>query len=192
MRVRFLWFLALILGAPLVSAAQAARLNLPSFASLDKKATQFVDITLDTPMLGLAGRFMSDDTPDEAALKSLLTGLHGIYVRSYQFADTNAYSKADVDSVRSQLSAPGWMRVVSAHDRKGGNDVDIYLLQVGSRMEGMAIIAAEPRGLTIVNIVGSIDLEKLRRLEGRFGVPKLNWGDAAAAHDGPASPAAPK
>jgi hypothetical protein len=35
------------------------------------------------------------------------------------------------------------------------------------------IIASEPREFTVVNIVGSIDLQKLRRLEGRFGIPKL-------------------
>jgi hypothetical protein len=38
---------------------------------------------------------------------------------------------------------------------------------------GLAVIATEPRQLTIVNIVGAIDLDKLHRLEGRLGVPKL-------------------
>jgi hypothetical protein len=39
---------------------------------------------------------------------------------------------------------------------------------------GLAIIAAEPREFTIVNIVGSIDLEDLHKLEGKFGVPNLD------------------
>jgi hypothetical protein len=38
---------------------------------------------------------------------------------------------------------------------------------------GLALIASEPREFTIVNIVGSIDLAKLHKLEGQFGVPKL-------------------
>ncbi len=38
---------------------------------------------------------------------------------------------------------------------------------------GLAIIATEPRQFTVVNIVGSIDLDKLHKLEGRFGIPKL-------------------
>jgi hypothetical protein len=37
---------------------------------------------------------------------------------------------------------------------------------------GLALIASEPRQFTLVNIVGAIDLDKLHRLEGQFGVPK--------------------
>jgi len=36
------------------------------------------------------------------------------------------------------------------------------------------LIASEPRQFTIVNIVGAIDLDKLHKLEGQFGVPKLD------------------
>jgi hypothetical protein len=39
---------------------------------------------------------------------------------------------------------------------------------------GLALIASEPREITIVNIVGAIDLDKLHKLEGQFGVPKLD------------------
>jgi hypothetical protein len=38
----------------------------------------------------------------------------------------------------------------------------------------MVIVASAPHAFTIVNIVGSVDLEKLRQLEGKFGVPKLH------------------
>jgi len=179
MRRRFIALALVTLLVPAVAAAQAGRLELPRFAGLDKKATEAVDISLDGPMLELAGRFMSD--ADESGVKQLIVGLRGIYVRSYQFNSDNAYSKADVDAVRSQLSAPSWVRVVSVHDRKTDHDVDIYMRQSSSRMDGLAIIACEPRELTIVNIVGSIDLDKLRKLEGNFGVPKLDVPDAAGS-----------
>jgi hypothetical protein len=178
MRLPTISLLSLLLLVPLVSVAQAARLNLPDFAGLEKKASQSVDISLDGTMLNLAGRFMSADNPNEAAVKELLTGLRGIYVRSYQFDADHAYSKTDVESVRSQLAAPGWARVVSTHDRKGEQDVDIYMRQSGNQMQGLVIVASQPRELTIVNIVGSIDLEKLRQLEGKFGVPKLDLREA--------------
>ena len=44
---------------------------------------------------------------------------------------------------------------------------------MAARRKGLAIIASEPREFAIVNIVGSIDLEKLHELEGKFGVPEL-------------------
>ena len=76
-------------------------------------------------------------------------------------ADPAEYSGADVRAVQAQLLAPGWQAVVSTHDLKQGSDVDIYLLRRGDRTDGVANIAAEPRQLTIVNIVGAIDLAKL-------------------------------
>ena len=43
----------------------------------------------------------------------------------------------------------------------------------GGKAKSLAIIASEPREFAIVNIVGSIDLEQLHDLEGKFGVPEL-------------------
>jgi hypothetical protein len=35
------------------------------------------------------------------------------------------------------------------------------------------VIGTEPKELTFVNIVGTVDLDKLSQLEGNFGVPLL-------------------
>jgi hypothetical protein len=71
------------------------------------------------------------------------------------------------------LSAPGWQQLVEVHNRKDHNDVDVYIRVDRNRANGLAIIASEPRQFTIVNIVGSIDLQKLHELEGHFGIPQL-------------------
>jgi hypothetical protein len=38
------------------------------------------------------------------------------------------------------------------------------------------VLSADPRELTIVNIVGPIDLDKLAGLEGNFGIPRMSKG----------------
>jgi hypothetical protein len=38
---------------------------------------------------------------------------------------------------------------------------------------GVAILYSQPRELTVVNIIGPIDLEQLAALSGHFGVPKV-------------------
>jgi hypothetical protein len=48
-----------------------------------------------------------------------------------------------------------------------------------NKANGLAIISSEPREFTIVNIVGSIDLQKLHRLEGQLGIPKLQLEEKA-------------
>ena len=35
------------------------------------------------------------------------------------------------------------------------------------------MVSSQPRELTIVNIVGPVDLDKLADLEGRMGIPEL-------------------
>jgi len=60
-----------------------------------------------------------------------------------------------------------------------------------SQAVGLAVIASEPRQFTIVNIVGAIDLDKLHKLEGQLGVPKLDI-DTSKAEPAPKAAPAPK
>jgi hypothetical protein len=173
MKLRIIPALALLLSQLANAAAPEPKLLLPDFDALADKATESVTITLDPTLLGLAARFLDPADPEDAAAKEVLTGLQGIYVKSYTFDSDFAYPQADVNRVRKQLSSPGWSRLVEVRSRKEQANVDIYLAVDGSKARGLAIIATEPRQFTIVNIVGSVDLDKLHKLEGKFGVPKL-------------------
>ena len=161
------------LFAATASEAPDAQLKLPEFDSLADKASESVTITLDAALLGMAAGFLDASKPEDAAAKELISGLKGVYVRSFTFDADFAYPKADVDNVRKQLLAPGWQRLMEVRSRKEQADVDIYISIDRNKANGLAIIASEPREFTIVNIVGSIDLQKLHQLEGQFGIPKL-------------------
>lgn len=176
MRARFLILMATLCAAASIAvASEPGRLELPDFSALAKKASQSVVISLDPSLLRLAsGLFSADADPADASTKELISGLKGVYVRSFHFDDDDIYSQSDVDAVRARLSAPAWQPLVSTHDRKQHSDVDIYVRRVGSHTEGLAIIAQHPRELTIVNIVGSIDLAKLSQLQGQFGIPRFD------------------
>jgi len=192
MRFRAVTLLCALLLPGLAAAQDPGRLQLPDFSALAKKATQSVDISLDPSLLRLAGGAISNDSGGNgAAVSDLIHGLRGIYVRSYTFDKPGEYSKADVKAVEAQLLAPGWQPMVSTHDLKQGQDVDIYLRRVGDRTDGIAIIAADARQLTIVNIVGSIDLAKLAQLQGQFGVPKLGLTVGGAGRNSSAAGQAP-
>lgn len=162
----------LLLTTSVVAAPGA--LTVPSFDALAKRATDSVNITLDSSILGLAAGFLDPSSPEDAAAREVISGLKGIYVRSYTFADDFAYPEAEVDMIRKQLSAPGWQRLVQVRNSKDHGNVDIYISTDQGKANGLAIIASEPREFTIVNIVGSIDLQKLHRIEGKFGIPNLS------------------
>src|SRR5271154_1356719 len=171
-----------LLAPALAWAAPNPRLVLPDFPALVQKATQAVTITLDPALLSLAARFLDGNDPQDAATREMIKGLQGIYVRSYTFDRDSAYSQEDIDAVRKQLAAPGWNRLVETHSKKTHANVDIYIMLDDNKAIGLAVIASEARQFTIVNIVGAIDLEKLHKLEGQFGVPKLDLDASKAPH----------
>jgi hypothetical protein len=173
MNVRVLSVFAVLLLTGPAYAQSKGQLQLPDFTALTDKASESVTVKLDSNLLGMASRWLSTNDPAQAKAKRLVSSLTGIYVRHFTFDTDYAYPKGDIDRVRRQLSAPGWSQVVGARSKKENTDVDVFVLINGGKAEGLAIIASEPREFTIVNIVGSIDLEQLHDLEGNFGVPEL-------------------
>jgi hypothetical protein len=154
---------------PGLAGAQDAQLKLPAFADLKEKAIKSVDLTIDATTLGMMGWFMSDTDPDAAELKKTLHGLKSVQIRSYKFTSDFAYSPADVEAVRSQLTGPGWSQLVQVHDRDKNEGVDIYIAVADKTVKGFALIAADRREFTIVNIVGVVDLDQIARLRKTFG-----------------------
>jgi len=157
--------------------ASPGALRLPNFDGIAAKAVQRVDISLDTSLLGLAAGFLDSSNPDDAATKEVLSGLQGVYVRSYKFDRDFVYPEADVDAVRAQLSGPGWQRLVGVRNSPDHSNVDIFICVDRGRASGLAIITSQPREFTIVNIVGAIDRQKLHRLQGKLGVPQMPLPD---------------
>ncbi|HTW38110.1 MAG TPA: DUF4252 domain-containing protein [Steroidobacteraceae bacterium] len=168
-----------LLAAPLASFAQSGRIELPSFAGLEKKAVSSVNISLDLPLLKLVAAQM-DNGPDDAPVKAVLDGIEGIYVRSFQFATDHAYPEEEVARVRSQLDAAGWMKLVSVHNNGQNGNVEVCMRRDGNRIEGLVVLATDPRQFTIVNLVGSVDLAKLSQLQGKFGIPNLRLGQKSS------------
>src|SRR5271170_109629 len=118
-------FASILLAVVALAPLAAQDFKLP--ANLDKlsaKAEESVDVTLDGSLLKMAARFLSDkDDPDIAKVKRIIAKLEGVYVRSYQFAEEGEYSRADVESVRSQLQSPTWGRIVGVRSKRQSGDV---------------------------------------------------------------------
>jgi hypothetical protein len=178
MKIRVAELALACLLLPTWGAAQDPKLKLPDFSSLAGKATESVNVTLNPWLLRIAAASMDDGNADSAATKKLLSAINSIEIRNFQFATDFAYSTADIDGVRRQLAAPGWSQLVQVHDRKNSKDVDIYILVENDRTRGFALIASEPREFTIINIVGSIRIEDLPRLENYLHLPKAAAGQA--------------
>jgi len=160
-------------------AVQAQDVTIPlNIERLSAKAVESVNVTVDGALLQLAAKFLSRSDPEQRAVKNLISNVKGVYVRSFEFAGPGQYSEADVDALRAQLKAPQWSRMVNVRSTRGGENVDVFFKMDKERIAGLVLIATEPHELTIVNIVGAIDLDQLASLGGYFGIPQVSVGTA--------------
>ena len=158
-----------------LAAAMAGAQELKLPAHLASRATESVDVTLDSNMLQLAAKFLSDSKPDEAQAKKLIAGLKSLAVRSFEFAKAGEYSLADLESIRAQFRGPGWSRIMGVESKKDGENAEVYVrTDKDGKATGLGMVAAEAKELTVVSIVGAIDPEQFGELAGRFGIPKIS------------------
>jgi hypothetical protein len=155
---------------------QDAKLQLANLDKLSEKAARVTDVTLDGSMLAFAVNMISklDDEGDAdiAQLKSIVKNLKGIYIKSFEFDEASQYSKADVEAIRSQLTSPRWAKIVQSIDKRTNQHDEIYVLKDGDRVGGVVILVAEPRELTVVNIVGNVPVDKIAAVERHLGPEK--------------------
>lgn len=172
-----------IIIAMAVSAASGLAQGVDfDWSKLAPKALETVEVNLDQNMLTLASKFLSvkKGDSDEAAVKDLLQNLKGVYVRSFRFANAGEYSIADVDRFRAQFNGGGWNKIVDVRSSKaGGENTGVYLKAAGDEVQGIVVIAAEAKELTVVNIQGNIRPDQIQKLSGKLGIPDISIPDEA-------------
>src|SRR5215813_14409567 len=172
--IRAIWVCLVASFLAVVTAhAQEPRIQISHLEKFADKADKVIDVTVDENIIKLALSAFSDHrSPDEKKIKELLSTLKGIYVKRYEFETEGEYTKDDAEMIRSQLNGPGWQHVANVRSKRQGS-FEVVIMSEGSVIKGLAVLAAEPKALTVVNVVGPLDLAKLRDLEGKFGIPRL-------------------
>ena len=176
----------------LVAAGLAAgqQLDLSALDRLAPKAREAANVNLDADKLKLAAGLMGNEGPGGA--QGLVNSMQGMFVRTFEFDRTGEYSMADIEPVRTQLKGPNWARIIDVKDKDEA--VEVWFYTVNGKMGGMAIIAAEPKELAVVNIVGPLDMQSLGKLTRGLGVdiPNLNLNMTGAPKPKPEARPAPK
>lgn len=159
------------------NAQEAARLRLDGLDKLGTNSAEKLSFDLDGRLLQLAIRALSNadaNDPKMIKIREAVQGLKGIYVRSFEFEADRAYVASDVEEVRAQLRSGTWERLAGIQSKKDGQNIEIFTMFEGDRIGGLTVLATDARHVSVVNIVGMIDLEKLMALQGNFGIPDVN------------------
>jgi hypothetical protein len=140
---------------------------------LAAKASDVTEVTLGKNMLEFAAKFMKDKDGDDVQARKLIQGLKGIYVRSYEFDKEGEYSMDQLKQMRAYFETSEWSPIVRERERKTGETTDVLVKTVNGETQGMFILTAAPKELTIVLIMGPIRMEDLGELGGIGGLGAL-------------------
>jgi Domain of unknown function (DUF4252) len=161
----------ILLAAAVLPAVAAPNFDFKLLDKLAANAKDSTNITLEGPVLKMAlGLLGSDKNAD--SVKSLVSRLNGIYVRSFEYDAPGRYNAADLEPLRTYLDAGHWTKIV---DTKEGKEVSsIYVLPLaGDQFGGLAVISAEEKEVSVILIDGQVSMNDLGKLGG-LGIPDMS------------------
>ncbi len=173
--LKFILPMLLLFAAMTANAQDAARLRFENLNGLETRAQDVVEVNIDGKLLDLAKRVMVKvDDPDSKKIAEAISGLKGIYVRVYNFANENEYNVADVDEIRSQLKSPAWEKLANVRSKKNNQKVDVFTMFTGDVMSGVAVVVSDTKSIALVNVIGPIDIDMLVEMSGKMNIPKID------------------
>ena len=135
-------------------AGAAQKLNL-DFPNLAAQAKEKAEVNLDGAALAALGQ--------KPETKNAFSGVTAVFVRHYEFAAAGAYSDSDLDPLRSQVKRdPNWSPMVNV--KESGESTQIFMLKTGGTPSGLLVVSAEPKEVTVVEILGTGDLAHLQEV----------------------------
>jgi hypothetical protein len=132
---------------------------------------QFVEVNVTSSVISLATKLIEKDQPDVA---QVLKGLQSVRVNVVAVDDQNrADMESRVQSVRKDLDAKGWERVVKVQEK--GQDVGVYLKsQNKDTVQGIAVVVLDGKHQAVfINVVGDIKPEQLAMLGEKLHIDPL-------------------
>jgi hypothetical protein len=167
MKNLFIAFIFAVAALAVPALAQTAQLplSLPIEKELAARASEATEITLDKKMLSLASRVMDgNDTYDDATRK-LIENLDGIYIRNYEFDKEGLFTTEQVEQLRKYFETGEWSSLVRNRDRKTGESSDIMVKLVNGESHGLFILNVEPKEISIVLVLGPIQMSDLKKVK---------------------------
>lgn len=149
----------------------AQELDLSFLKGLESKAKEATDINLGQEQLQLMMGFSGEGSKE---LQGLGKMIERVQVKVLEFDKEGMYSIADMETLKNKLKTGEFVPLISHKEKGGFTEIAMRKGPKGNR--GFVILSAEAREITVVNIVGDIDLSALGKLTGKFGIPNIQMG----------------
>lgn len=157
-----------------LGAFAAQEIDLSFLKGLESKAKESTNIDLGPDQLGLLMGLAANEAPE---LKALGKQIERVQVRTLEFDKEGEFNPADLDKLRESIKTSNFVPLISVKERKGFTEIGMR--KEGDRMRGFVILSVEPKEITVVNILGNLDMATLGKLSGKFGIPNVQMGPAS-------------
>jgi hypothetical protein len=128
-------------------------------------AKEHVVIDMDGAQIKAALAAMPKDAKEGKLGKGIpaqAAGIEVLQVRTFEFENEGAYKPSDLEDIRRQMGGTGWSKIVSVRETK--ESVDVFLMLKDGEAGGIAVLAAEPKELTVVHILGKLNVKDLQAM----------------------------
>lgn len=184
--------LAIVLSVP-AWGFTSGRLEVDT-QELEAQADEVVEVNLDGEALQEGSKLLSIRSGISNSIKSLLGGIKGIYRKTYRFAAGNEYDEEAVTDIRSQITDGGWAPMIDVQNRKQSKGLTVYSFTStdASEPNGVAVVSTDPGEITVLNLVGDVDLEALANVGETLGMPAMSIATTDLGEPDVPLPPAPK
>jgi len=165
--------IALILAAPLATAAQQPAGVEDALKNLTSERVTHTAFTFDHDMLQSAAGFLDDDAGPPAQLNS-------ITVENYRYSEPAFYIPESMHALVDAYNAAGWKHLVDQHvsPREAASPTrpltDLWLHFVGADIDGVTVVVRGVKQMSVVEVSGVLRPLDLVHLSGHFGIPKVD------------------
>jgi hypothetical protein len=112
--------------------------------------------------------FMSQATKSDPEAAELMAGLKGVRINIYSTEGQVQPAMEQLNSVKSMLTSQNWEPIVQV--KEDGENVQIFMKADGKGMQGLTVMAVDGNEAVFLNILGSIDPDKLGEVMNKFDV----------------------
>lgn len=143
------------------------------FATLEDKADEVVKVNLWGRPLEHAKKLLGLRKNVTDSVRGFMGGLTAVYRRTYRFRGKDA-SKDDVEPVHRHLAEEGWVPLIETENRQKPESLSVYSYSRDDQVAGMTVVSRGPDEITVLKIMGPMDLEALSAIGSGLGMPVMN------------------
>ena len=160
--------LVVLMAVAVSASAVGQQLDFKVLDKIAAKAKSTTEMGMDSSQFKSTTKNLDDKKPNEAAAKKSTETMTGYFLRSYEFKDGD-FKIDDIKPLMDQLKAPNWVRFLRTKEE---NELtEIWWHMTNGEADGMLLVTAEENELTVINAMGTSNLDDLKKL-GDFGKGK--------------------